>query len=64
MLVLARKVGEKIVIGNEIVVTVLSVHGNRVKLGIVGPVEVPIHRQEIHDALISPHAAHALAECY
>ena len=63
MLVLSRKIGEKIVIGDEIIVTVLSVHGERVKLGLVGPAEVPIHRQEVHDAITFPHSAHALAEC-
>lgn len=63
MLVLARKVGETIVVGDEIIVTVLSVQGNKVKLGFVGPAEVPIHRQEVYDALTSPRSAHALAEC-
>ena len=47
MLVLSRKRGEAVVIGGEIEVTVLAVHGDRVKLGLSGPAEVPIHRQEI-----------------
>ncbi len=63
MLVLARKIGEKIVVGDEIVVTVLSVHGDRVKLGFVAPVEVPIHRQEIHGPHEVEPFARSLAEC-
>ena len=48
MLVLTRKLGERVVIGNEVVVTVVEVRGERVKLGFEGPPEVPIHREEIH----------------
>lgn len=47
MLVLSRKNGERIVIGRDIQVTVLEVRGNRVKLGISGPREVPVHREEV-----------------
>lgn len=47
MLVLSRRVGEKIVIGNEIVVEVLSVSGEGVRLGIVAPRETSIHRHEV-----------------
>ncbi len=62
MLVLARKKGEKIVIGRDIVVTVLEVHGDRVKLGFTGPAEVPIHRSEVHEKIVhSPALEHA--EC-
>ena len=50
MLVLSRKKGEKIVIGDKICVVVVSVHGNRVKLGIEGPAEVPIRRLELLDS--------------
>jgi carbon storage regulator len=51
MLVLSRKVNERIVIGSNVQVTVLAVCGNRVKLGIVGPKDVPIHRQELYDRI-------------
>jgi len=47
MLVLCRKRGEQIVIGHDVTVTVLEVRGNRVKLGLAGPVEIPIHREEL-----------------
>lgn len=48
MLVLSRKQGERVHIGEEIEVTVLEVRGNRVRLGLRGPPSVPIHRGEIH----------------
>jgi carbon storage regulator len=51
MLILNRKLGERIVIGSELTVTVLEVRGNRVKLGFEGPPEIPIHREEIHDSI-------------
>jgi len=47
MLLLSRKTGESIVIGSGVTVTVLEVQGGRVRLGIVAPAEVPVHRQEI-----------------
>ena len=54
MLVLDRKRGQQVVIGNGIVVTVLEVRGSRVKLGFVGPAEVPIHREEIRRKCLEP----------
>ena len=47
MLVLSRKTGERLVIGPNIVVTVLEVRGNVVKIGCEAPPEVPIHREEV-----------------
>ena len=47
MLVLSRKYGEAIVIGESVVVTVLDVQGGRVKLGVVAPGDVPILRTEV-----------------
>jgi carbon storage regulator len=47
MLVLSRKPGEAIVIGNGITVTVVEVKGERVRLGLTAPAEVPIHREEL-----------------
>ena len=51
MLVLTRKLNESIVIDGNITVTVVEVRGNRVKLGIVAPVEVPVMREEVADTL-------------
>ena len=48
MLILSRKRGEQLVIGNGISITVLEMRSGRVKLGFTAPAEVPIHRQEIH----------------
>ena len=48
MLVLSRKRGEAIVIGDGITVTILATDGGRVKLGVAAPAEVPVHREEVH----------------
>jgi len=50
-LVLQRKPHERITIGPDITVTVVEVHGNRVRLSIVAPREVPVHRGEVYDAI-------------
>lgn len=52
MLVLSRKLGETIVVGGNIEVTVLEVRGGRVRLGFRSPAEVPIHRKEIHERVV------------
>ncbi len=49
MLVLTRKVGERIVIGNSIMVTILESQGGRIRLGIDAPHEVPVYREEIRE---------------
>jgi len=49
MLVLTRKVGETIVIGNNIHVTVVSVQGEKVRVGVIAPPNVIVDRQEIHE---------------
>ena len=51
MLVLSRKKNESIVINNDIIVTVVEIRGDKVRLGIVAPKEVPVHRQEVFDAI-------------
>jgi carbon storage regulator CsrA len=54
MLVLTRKLGEKIRIGDEIEVEILSIHGSRVRLGIACPIEIPIRRSELEFEETSP----------
>lgn len=51
MLVLSRKKNESIVINNDITITVVEIRGDKVRLGIVAPKEVPVHRQEVYDAI-------------
>ena len=63
MLVLSRKCGEVITIGNGVTVTVLAVRGDRVKIGVVAPAEVPVHRQEIHERIGACSPALDYAEC-
>ncbi len=48
MLILSRKPNQSIVINDDIVVTVLGVQGDKVRLGIDAPLEIPVHRQEVH----------------
>ncbi|MGM8215203.1 carbon storage regulator CsrA [Bacillaceae bacterium W0354] len=52
MLVLSRKVGESIRIGNDIVVSVVAVEGDQIKLGIKAPRNVDIHRTEIYEQIL------------
>lgn len=51
MLVLSRKKNESIVINNEIVITVVEIRGDKVRLGIVAPRDVSVHRQEVYEAI-------------
>ncbi len=51
MLVLSRKKNESIVINNDIIITVVEIRGDKVRLGIVAPKEVPVHRQEVYEAI-------------
>ena len=51
MLVLSRQRDESIIIGDNIVITVVDIRGDKVRLGINAPVEVPVHRQEVYEAI-------------
>ena len=51
MLVLSRKVGESIIIGSGIKVTIVGLRSDGVRLGITAPIEVPVHREEVHLAI-------------
>ena len=51
MLILTRRVGETVMIGNEVTVTVLGVKGNQVRIGINAPKNVAVHREEIFERI-------------
>jgi carbon storage regulator len=51
MLILTRKVGERLMIGDDIAVTVLSVKGNQVRVGVQAPADIAVHREEIYNRI-------------
>jgi carbon storage regulator len=57
MLILTRKIGETIIIGDNVKVTVLGVEGRQVRLGIDAPKEISVHRQEIYDKIAAENAS-------
>ena len=61
MLVLSRKKGQSIVIGNEIIITVKEIRGKNVRLSIQTPGKVPVYREEIHREIVEENRRAALA---
>ena len=51
MLILTRRVGETVMIGNDVTVTILGVKGNQVRVGINAPKDVAVHREEIYERI-------------
>jgi len=51
MLVLSRQRDESIIIGDNIIVTIVDIRGDKVRLGIEAPTEIPVHRQEVYEAI-------------
>lgn len=51
MLILTRRVGETVMIGDDVAVTVLGVKGNQVRVGVNAPKEVSVHREEIYERI-------------
>ena len=59
MLVLSRKKSESIVINNDITIVVVEIRGDKVRLGVEAPKEIPVHRREVYDAIQRNEAANA-----
>lgn len=55
MLVLSRQRDESIFIGDNIKITVVDIRGDKVRLGIEAPTEIPVHRQEVYEAIAREH---------
>ena len=51
MLILSRKKNESIVINNDVTIVVVEIRGDKVRLGVEAPKEVPVHRREVYDAI-------------
>jgi len=59
LLILTRKIGESLMIGAEVTVTVMAVNGNQVRIGINAPKDVAVHREEIYDKVQAEKARQA-----
>ena len=62
MLVLSRKKNESIIINNEITIVVVEIRGDKVRLGVEAPREVPVHRREVFDAIQRNNSEEQVAE--
>jgi len=51
MLILSRQRDESIMIGDNVVITIVDIRGDKVRLGIEAPQEIPVHRQEVYEAI-------------
>jgi carbon storage regulator len=61
MLVLSRKKNESVIINNDIIITVIEIRGDKVRLGIVAPKDVPVHREEVYEAIHGPGSVPSIA---
>ena len=62
MLILTRKIGESLIIGDDVEITVLSVRGNQVQLGVNAPKEIAVHRQEIYERIKAAEDSNSVEE--
>lgn len=51
MLILTRRIGESLMVGDEVTITVLGINGNQVRVGINAPKDLPVHREEVYDKI-------------
>lgn len=61
MLILTRRVGETVIIGNDVDVTVLGVKGNQVRLGVKAPKDIAVHREEIYQRICQEKSGNGVA---
>jgi len=64
MLILTRRVGETIMIGSDVSVTVLDVKGNQVRIGVAAPEDVSVHREEIYQRILQEHARRLVSDSH
>jgi len=57
MLILTRRSGESLIIGDDVTVTILGIKGNQVRVGVNAPKDTPVHREEIYDRIQKEKAA-------
>jgi len=62
MLVLSRKPGESVHIGDEVKVTVLSISGKQVRIGIEAPAEIAVHREEIYNKIVQAQSTEIVSD--